>query len=212
MKTIVELSQRYNTDKGYNFVNAGKLTNGHNFTELYDVYFAKFRNRSINLLEIGVGQGESLRLWHDAFPLAKNIIGVDYDQKSITDSFPDNVTALYMDQKNQESINDILALNHEYDIIIDDGCHQNDTLIKCFENFFPKLKMGGVYVAEDIYQSYHPQYKNVSGLTFIEFIKNKIDDINFLKDVNHLSNPYNIQSVHFYNEIVFIVKGDIITQ
>ncbi|MFK7058789.1 CmcI family methyltransferase [Flavobacterium oreochromis] len=46
----------------------------------------------------------------------------------------------------------------EFDLIIDDGSHINDHVIKTFEYLFPRLKKGGYYVIEDTQTSYWKEY------------------------------------------------------
>ena len=40
------------------------------FLKIYESYFKNFKNRKINILEIGVNEGKSLMIWKDYFPKA----------------------------------------------------------------------------------------------------------------------------------------------
>ena len=51
------------------------------FIELYQKYFADFKDKKINILEIGIGDGDSLRIWREYFVNA-NICGIDIDKKN----------------------------------------------------------------------------------------------------------------------------------
>jgi hypothetical protein len=67
------------------------------------------------------------------------------------------------------------------DIVLDDGSHLQSDLIASFEFFYPKMPKNGVYLAEDVHTSYWPAVYQ-GGLrrpdTFIEYCKNRIDDLN----------------------------------
>ena len=48
---------------------------------IYSVYFSKFKNKKINLLEIGIQNGDSLEIWLNYFKSANFILGSDIDSK-----------------------------------------------------------------------------------------------------------------------------------
>jgi hypothetical protein len=43
--------------------------------------------------------------------------------------------------------------SHDFDVIIDDASHINWHMIKTLQVMIPQIKMGGIYVVEDIYSS-----------------------------------------------------------
>ena len=59
MKSLIDIGKKYPTSK-----------NKFGFVELYDVFFKQYQNKNINILEIGVDNGDSLRLWRDIGRLA----------------------------------------------------------------------------------------------------------------------------------------------
>jgi hypothetical protein len=65
MKRLTELGKKYGTDKATH----------HTFTDIYDGYFAKFKNP--NILEIGVDNGASLKMYNDYYGGFCNIVGLD---------------------------------------------------------------------------------------------------------------------------------------
>jgi demethylmacrocin O-methyltransferase len=104
-----------------------------------------------------------------------------------------------------------------FDLIVDDGSHINEHVIKTFEILFPKLKKGGIYVVEDTQTAYWEEYggsssdKNKEG-TIYHFFNNLIHSLNneeFILD-NYFKNYYdrNIVSIHFYHNMIFIYKND----
>ena len=69
MNTLVEIGKKYPTSK-----------NVTGFLEIYEIFFKNLRDKEINILEIGVDNGDSLRLWRDYFSKAK-ICGIDIVKK-----------------------------------------------------------------------------------------------------------------------------------
>ena len=146
----------YFTDKG-RFPNSNKyydtsVVDLHNYIPTYEALFSTMKNKYINLLEIGIYQGGSLKLWRDYFTKA-NIIGIDivYTEIARTTLANTNVSVFLSDSTDSNSnvltskIKDI-----EFDIIIDDGCYSFDSQYKTLQNYWGKLKTGGIYIIEDI--------------------------------------------------------------
>ena len=129
MTDLCFLATKYGTDKG---------PAGHNYTPRYDAHFAPFRNESFNLLEIGVFEGASLRMWRDYFPNA-HIIGIDINP------VPDDVQGRTWrgDVKNYTSNPSLFR------VIIDDGSHDPNDVCIAFERLWPAVEPGGWYCIED---------------------------------------------------------------
>jgi hypothetical protein len=149
MDRLTELGLKYNTDKA----------TGHGFTEFYYPYLEKYINPSI--LEIGIYDGASLKMWEEFYG-NPSIIGVDIlDKKQYDSQYTRTVIA---DQKNPKDILEkCTALIPEYDIIIDDGSHMIDHQISSFATLFPCLKSKGVYIIEDLHTSFLGKQYNPSG-------------------------------------------------
>ncbi|MGC3976971.1 MAG: hypothetical protein QM751_01255 [Paludibacteraceae bacterium] len=102
------------------------------------------------------------------------------------------------------------------DIIIDDGSHYCEHIIKTFNVLFPYLKNGGIYVIEDTQTSYRENSGGSSDLkadfTSINYFKKLIDGINYMEytDENYIPTYFdlNITSIHFYHNLIFIFKGE----
>lgn len=149
MLTLQDIGLYHYTDKAY----------AHKYCDFYEKNLPKKVNR---LLEIGVKDGASLKMWRDYYEETE-IVGIDINKPI---EIP-GCTVLQMDQC------DILALKTlgDFDIIVDDGSHmtlhQQISFLTLFNN---NLKEGGVYVMEDLHTSFYDSYIN-SKFTTYEFLK-----------------------------------------
>ena len=57
MLQLKEINNKYKSDKGF----------GHNYIDFYESIFNPIKENELNLLEIGVLFGNSLKLWSDYF-------------------------------------------------------------------------------------------------------------------------------------------------
>lgn len=208
---LTKLARLYKTDK----------TDGHWYTQHYMNHLRKFKNKRINLLEIGVGGyenpkvgGSSLRMWKKYFPFGK-IYAIDiYDKSALQEK---RIKIYQGSQVDEEFLKKITSEIGLFDIIIDDGSHLNEHIIESFKLLFPKLKDGGVYAIEDLQTSYWEDYggdsKNLNNSkTAMNFLKSLTDCLNHqeIPDENYQESYFDkkIVSIHFYHNLVFIHKGD----
>lgn len=90
--------------------------------------------------EIGVHEGESLRMWQSLFPLGE-VTGVDNNPEAV---FPGGVRKVIAEQDDPE-----LALLGPFDLIVDDASHDGVLTRKTFDILWPQVNPGGFYVVED---------------------------------------------------------------
>lgn len=135
--TLSELNKETLSDKGTH----------HSYIDMYyERVFAGYKNKSINLLEIGVNAGRSLELWAKYFNSDSTIIGID---KKITIPYKPskkNIHYIIGDATKEETVKKFSSI----DIIIDDGSHRVQDQLKSFNLLYPKLQQSGVYIIEDI--------------------------------------------------------------
>lgn len=116
------------------------IPNGcHHYGDFYDELFSKFKE-PLNILEIGVLTGQSLRAWRMAFPDSK-ITGIDIVDVDISPEL--NIKLIKDDVKN-------VKLTEQYDVIIDDSSHDLRESLYEIQNFLDNLTPNGVMVIEDI--------------------------------------------------------------
>jgi len=148
----------------------------------WDNIFSSFKEREIYLLEIGIQNGGSLEIWAKYFTKAKNIIGCDINENCQILEFDDERINIIIGDANSDQIeNQITDITSGFDIIIDDGSHKSDDIIKTFSRYYDKLNPRGVYLIEDLHASY---WKNFNGglhnpCSAVSFLKRLIDIINF---------------------------------
>lgn len=135
----------------------------HNYTTVYSEIFAPFRDRPVNIFELGIGSkdplfpsnmgkdgkpGASLRGWRKWFKDAM-VYGADIDVKTLFTE--EGIRTCHVDQRDTESIRKLWdKFDHEFDIIIDDGLHNFQANHTFLMNSWDKLSPGGFYVVEDI--------------------------------------------------------------
>jgi hypothetical protein len=113
----------------------------------YQELFAKWRDEPVNILEIGVRRGTSLRLWQGYFSRA-TIVGIDIDPSCKSHS-GDRIVVEIGSQDDPVFLREVVN-KYPPTIIIDDGSHQAAHMVYTFEQLFPALAPGGVYVVEDL--------------------------------------------------------------
>jgi len=137
----------------------GAMLKHSHFYQLYSDHFSAYQNQNIRILEIGVYNGGSLYMWRNFFEKAEKIIGIDIDPycKRWTDR-DENIFVEIGDQCDTEFLKYVNDEYGPFDIIIDDGGHENNQTITSFKTLFPLLNNEGMYVIEDTYHSYWPDY------------------------------------------------------
>lgn len=206
-RSLSELALAHGTDK------AGS----HSYTGAYELHLATFRDRPVQLLEIGVGGyeypqkgGESLRMWKEYFPQGR-IIGLDiYDKSALAE---ERIEILQGDQGDRRYLEALAAEHGPFDIVIDDGSHLSGHVITSFRTLFPHLAESGVYVIEDIQTSYWGTYAKPyrSPGTTMALLKELADGLNYAEfDVVGYQPTYTdlwVRSLTLYHNIAFIQKG-----
>jgi len=117
------------------------------FLRHYDRIFQPFRHRDINVIEIGVAGGHSLRMW-DWYFSAATIVGVDINPTARRHATGRAQVAIGS-QADAHFLRKLMRA-HPPTIFIDDGSHLAEHNIFTFEQVFPQMLPGGFYVVEDL--------------------------------------------------------------
>jgi cephalosporin hydroxylase len=160
-KTLDELGVQYETDK---------CSWGHGYCRVYDELFTPLRHQPINLLELGVCYGDSMRMWADYFTHPDTLIyGIDLWPASWRGARPGRVRTFEGDQAQIPEGWPDPAL----DVVIDDASHVPAKTEASFRRWWPAVKPGGFYIVEDT------SYQNTVTLTPADdFLKSLVDEVN----------------------------------
>lgn len=141
--------------------------------EYYEKALAPVRSTAKRIVEIGINNGHSLKMWKEYFYNHSDLIGVD-----INDFHSSEFKTIKGDATVEETFTGI----DDIDIVIDDGSHKFKHQILTFNILFPRLKKGGVYIIEDIIdidrhrEKFLSLYSNVKIYDFRN-LKNRSDDV-----------------------------------
>ena len=201
--SLAILMNRHGTDKLYH----------HHYDGEYERHFGPIRDKSINILEIGIGGygrpdhgGESLKVWRDYFPHA-TIVGIDIEEKNL--DLGERITIRQCDQNDKATLWQLNEQNGPFDIIIDDGSHFQEHIFTSFNILWPFLNPGGIYVIEDLATAYWPEYggdpEQPPAMRLLFHLCDQMHQAywRILKPVDADSR---VQSVHVSREIAFIYK------
>jgi hypothetical protein len=212
--SLKEVGIIHGTDK----VNDAHTFQGLCYMDIYEKYLKSMRDDEINLLEIGVREGESMKTW-EAYFKNGNICGLDIDPRCKAHE-KGRVKVEIGSQDDPELLKTCFGEDTEFDVIIDDGSHVNIFTIASFESLFEKrLKSGGIYIVEDLAASYKKLQTDLNvaetwpGMKYNEEGKsfdNDREDLNKLLHELIRSMDFldcNVLTVQFWSRICVIIKA-----
>jgi len=205
------LARKYGTDKRTNDVGQNIY---HGYTDIYYELFKDIRYDKLNILEIGVQNGFSHKMWADFFPNSK-IYGIDtfedvFCRTKIEDIETDRIKVLKASQDDEKSINEYFKKTH-FDIIIDDGSHRSWHQQKSFKILFPRLKSGGYYIIEDLAVCYNRDFREFddersSTLKWLDLMKNNLAFSFYIEYEKMRAFIEDIKSIDIIGELGIIKK------
>lgn len=163
METLDQLGLKFGTDKA---------SSGHNYLQYYERFFQPIRNDKLDIMEIGIWEGASLRLWQEYFPNSL-IYGVDIQEMKQWRHH--RIHTYTCDQGDRSQLNDLIDQVGTMNIIIDDGSHEGIHQWISFETLFPRLAPGGLYIIEDLLCSYDSRWNYP--LDFKNKLREMIDQV-----------------------------------
>ena len=191
---LCEIATRYGTDK------SPDTGCKHGYTLFYRYMFESRIDDSLNIAEIGVSNGASIRTWHEYFS-ASMIYGFDNDAVCI-DSFEktERIHLSHMDVCDGQSIvSGFEQTGVLYDLIIDDSTNVFEDQIRIIQNAYKFLKPGGFIVIEDIRSDViEMTYENA-----LWQILNEFSAMYFVKVVHNRQDKNGIKN----HKLLFLVKA-----
>jgi hypothetical protein len=183
-----------------------KRAHAHNYVPLYETHLGHLRDQPITLLEIGILDGASLRMWRDYFHRGA-IVGLDIEEKSSDDPR----TTIFRGDQSAPDVLETLRARGPFDVIIDDGSHVGEHIWASFEGLFAALKSGGFYVIEDMQTAYRPDYGGGppgTPRTSTALVKDLVDAVNrkWMAETTGDQLPA-VRAVHVYEKIAFVEKA-----
>lgn len=166
----------------------------HSYLPLYQTLLINKKESAKNILEIGICNGGSIKLWNDFFQNATiyaiDIMNID----DVWDEIKNNDKIILYTSNDAYDINffmtNFFKYNIKYDVIIDDGPHTLESM-KTFINLYTHVMTDdGILIIED-----------VQSLEWIDILKNEVSD--YLKPYIHI---YDLRSIkNRYDDIVFTI-------
>lgn len=208
-RDLIWLGEFFETDKW----------GSHWYLQHYERHFRPLRRERLNLLEIGVGAdpgpgAKSLRMWKAYFPNA-NIFGVDiHDKKDLEE---DRIKIFQGDQSDESFLRSVVDQVGGLDVVIDDGSHINEHVIRTFETLFPLLRNPGIYTVEDTQTSYWPGFGGSSEdiadrHKIMGYFASLVHSLNYEEILREDYSPTDLDrhivAMHFYHNLVVISKGN----
>ena len=133
------------------------------YFDIYHRHFARFREREVHVLEIGIYSGGSLGMWQQYFGPRCHVYGVDIEDACKAYE-RDGVRVFIGDQQDRAFWQRFRSQVPQLDIVIDDGGHQAEQQIVTLEELLPHLRPGGVFLCEDVHGSRNRFASYVGGI------------------------------------------------
>lgn len=178
---LAEIAQRCGTDKFE-----------HEYCDHYETHLPD-RVTHINLLEIGVAKGDSMRMWAEYYPQG-NLVGIDNNPDIL--NIPQEGFRLIHGDGTKWS-NDLLGAM-KLDVVVDDGSHNASDIFKSFTALWPTIVPGGWYIIEDLTTQFDAFWGgSETGSKVTETIYDML-----IQTIKHQE----LSELHAYGQIVFMRK------
>lgn len=146
-RDLVELSEIFNTDKQPSF---------HNFIDLYNRHLTPLQDSVHRILEIGIFNGASHKMWKCFFDSAE-VYGIDIKQKPWVENL--GIHTYLANQADRDDLQEFIdSSGGQFDVIIDDGGHYMDHQQVSLGFLFKHLNEGGLFIIEDVHTSIPAYY------------------------------------------------------
>lgn len=163
----------------------------HSYLELYQNLLIGKKYTAKNVLEIGIYDGGSIKLWYDFFPNA-TIYGLDIFT-NLWDEInnKDRIKLSIFDAYNKNFVFDnFLNKNIKFDFMLDDGPHTLESMKQFIQLYAQLMTDDGILIIED-----------VQDWNWIEILKNEVPE-----NLKKFINVYDLrENKNRYDDIVFTI-------
>lgn len=179
------------------------------YFEVYERHLAKFVDRPVVVLEIGIYSGGSLPMWQAYFGDSCHVHGVDIEPACRM--YENERTTIWIgDQADRSFWASFKDRVGGVDIVIDDGGHTPEQQRVTLEELLPHIRPGGVYLCEDIHDTGNRFTGYVSGLA------DAMNDMRLLPDPILTSGASAFQtcvhSIHQYPYLTVVEKREAVQE
>jgi hypothetical protein len=166
---LCKIGSKFDTDKSSQRAYADDIRHCHPYTCFYHSLFrtARYRDQPIQLCELGILEGASLKMWREYFPrvfITAFEYNTEYIQQFYENEYENVPTEVYLppvdlhtiDVCSRENIAQQFAnAGKTYDIIIEDTTHQFPDQINVILETIRYVNPGGVLIIEDVFLKYN---------------------------------------------------------
>lgn len=195
-RDLIELSEIFNTDKQPSM---------HNFIDLYDRYLTPMQDSVHRILEIGIFNGASHKMWKCFFDSAE-VYGIDIRQKPWVEQL--GIHTYITNQANRDQLQEFVdSSGGHFDVVIDDGGHFMNHQQISLGYLFEHLEPGGLFIIEDVHTSIPAYYEgfgkdstlnNTTLKVFTDYLMNESIDSEFMTDEEQVYLETNIEYIEIY--------------
>lgn len=183
---LIEILKNYNLDCSTYTYGTDKNDTHDYINGFYEAGLLPYKEKALDVLEIGINYGASLKMWREYFINAK-IYGVDI-QDRVRPEYRDikNVEYMFGDAYSEEILNNDL----KFDVMIDDGPHTLQSQRDFIKKYHSKLKKDSIMIIEDI-----------ADIMYIPILKDEVPD-GFKTEVVDLRKNKNR-----YDDLMLIIRN-----
>ena len=195
---------------------------GHGYSVYYEKKLETYKNKNLNILEIGSYAGASAAAFTKYLPKSKvycfdvNISNFKYKSENI------HVYGIDINNKKKviKTLNKIFSEQNfnQFDLIIDDGSHNLSDILISLKFYFKYVKKNGLYVIEDYkYPNYYKNNRNIDHVlvdqVFVNLNNKKSFTSNIFNDDDQKELVSSIKKIETYkgnlndSDISFITKA-----
>lgn len=198
----LELSGTDKGDSAHTFADRSNL-------DIYEDFLSKWKSDEFDLIEIGVREGGSMRLWSRYFERAR-IHGIDIDPSCINCHEP-RVSVTIGSQDDPGVLIVVADKCPDLRVVLDDGSHMLRHMMATHSMLWPRLESGGFYIFEDAAITRHGVDEGWPGMRFnqlplVDIPRTVLDDfiLSVIKDMDLKQGQ--VRSFHAYYNLLILEK------